>query len=352
MSAVMQVPVSKLADEDMQGAPAALIRAGQRAREIAARTGTPLIIRENGVIVRKVITLDMITTHSRPAPINNEQQGYSLVELAVVMLIVALLIGGLLLPLSAQQEIRSRQETERILANAREVLLGFAALNERLPCPATENSNGRETFCSTNDYPCSAIVEVYTYDSATNNGTCFNYYKGFLPAVTLGIQPIDASGFAVDGWATSDANRLRYAVSTNSLRDYGTSIPTPFVLTKYQGMKDATIKADLSVCTGGSRVINTGTSTKETATGQNNYARCQTGYALVEDAVGVIYSLGKNASTGGTDDDERHNPNPQGSTVADPAFVYTTLGTTFDDSVTWISANLLFGRMVAAGKLP
>ena len=46
-----EIPISRLPDVDMQAAPAALARASQRAREIAIRTGTPLIVSENGKIV-------------------------------------------------------------------------------------------------------------------------------------------------------------------------------------------------------------------------------------------------------------------------------------------------------------
>jgi hypothetical protein len=41
---------SKLDNADMQGAPHALLRAAQRAREIARRTGTRLVVVHNGVL--------------------------------------------------------------------------------------------------------------------------------------------------------------------------------------------------------------------------------------------------------------------------------------------------------------
>ena len=50
------VPVSRQRDKDMQGAPAALVRAARRAREIAARTGTPLIVVEDGRVVEKMVS--------------------------------------------------------------------------------------------------------------------------------------------------------------------------------------------------------------------------------------------------------------------------------------------------------
>jgi len=47
---------SKLPDSDMQGAPRALLRAARRAREIAFRTGTPIVIVRDGVLVEEIVT--------------------------------------------------------------------------------------------------------------------------------------------------------------------------------------------------------------------------------------------------------------------------------------------------------
>jgi len=62
--------------------------------------------------------------------------GFSLVELAVVMTIVAFLLGSLMYTLSAQTENRSFEDTRRRLDQARELVLAFAVVNGRLPCPA------------------------------------------------------------------------------------------------------------------------------------------------------------------------------------------------------------------------
>lgn len=43
--------VSRLNDADMQAVPAALARAAARARELAVRTGTPLVVRRDGRVV-------------------------------------------------------------------------------------------------------------------------------------------------------------------------------------------------------------------------------------------------------------------------------------------------------------
>lgn len=51
--------VSHLQDADMQAAPAALARAAQRAREMAARTGTPLIIVRDGQLIEQMVTSEL-----------------------------------------------------------------------------------------------------------------------------------------------------------------------------------------------------------------------------------------------------------------------------------------------------
>jgi hypothetical protein len=65
----------------------------------------------------------------------------------------------------------------------------------------------------------------------------------------------------------------------------------------------------------------------------------------------VIYSTGKNGASGGTSADEAENPNPN-SADNNRVFVSHDFTPTFDDMVIWISPNILFNRMVAAGKLP
>jgi hypothetical protein len=99
----------------------------------------------------------------------------------------------------------------------------------------------------------------------------------------------------------------------------------------------------LQVCNTGTGMVNAGS--PATAT-------CAANAAVATDAVAVIYSVGKNAGTGGTGADENHNPNPQSTIAADRAFVNAQQATTFDDQLLWLSKSALFNRMVAAGRLP
>jgi hypothetical protein len=54
--------VSRLEDTDMQAVPAALARAARRARETAARTGTPLIVVRDGKLIEEMVTPDILKT--------------------------------------------------------------------------------------------------------------------------------------------------------------------------------------------------------------------------------------------------------------------------------------------------
>lgn len=250
-----------------------------------------------------------------PAP-TVKQHGFTLVEIAIVMFIVALLLGGMLLPLSAQQDIRSFGDTQKRLTDARDALLGFAMANDRLPCPATAASNGQE--------------------SPVGGGACTNPHDGFLPAATLGLSPVDSQGYLLDGWGGETVHRVRYAISTANTSAFSTA----------SGMKNTGMTAlapDLQICSTGVGMSNPG----NPAT-----AACAANTSLATDAVAVIYSLGKNAATDGSGTEENHNPNPQSTLAADRAFVNAPQGTAFDDQLLWLSKGALFNRMVAAGRLP
>ncbi len=258
----------------------------------------------------------------------NRITGFTLIEMAIVLLVVTLLLGGLLVPLSTQLEQRKTSETQKLLQDAKEALIGFAISNGRLPCPASATSNGQESFASGGD---------------STNGTCSNFFDGFLPAATLGLTPVDSSGYAIDGWGLTQ-NRIRYAVAKTTVN----LITYPF--TQTDGMKNASMSEI------GKSATNLLYVCASAPTGSS--ANCGTATTLTDKAVFVIYSVGKNAATGGTGSDETVNPNPNstGTANADRFFVShepsSAAGNEFDDIVDWLSPNILFNRMVAAGRLP
>jgi prepilin-type N-terminal cleavage/methylation domain-containing protein len=230
-----------------------------------------------------------------------EQKGFSLVEMAIVLVIVGLMIGGLITPLAMQLEQRKGAETQKALDEAREALIGYALRYGHLPCPAVSAANGledrREMQCA--------------------NGK----RQGFLPWATLGLAKSDS-------W-----NHLwRYSVTpafSDSATRFGLNTPR-----------------DISVMTRDGR----GRPTPATAP---------------NDIPAVIMSHGKNgyggsgeqgaaiANASAGNGDERINASV-GTTFVSRAVSEDRAapGGEFDDLLVWVSPNILFNRMVAAQRLP
>ena len=55
---------SRLPDADMQSSSRALLRAAQRAREVARQTGTGVVVVRDGVIVEETVSDDSLATSS------------------------------------------------------------------------------------------------------------------------------------------------------------------------------------------------------------------------------------------------------------------------------------------------
>ena len=246
-----------------------------------------------------------------------KQQGFSLVEMAIVLVILGFVLGALLLPLQAQRQSAAQGQTENTLANAKQALLGFAQSQGRLPCPATLVSNGAEL--------------------PLGGGVC-TQQAGFLPAATLGIQPTDAQGFALDAWN----NRIMYAVAQSSAG--GLATPDYTTTNDMNTVGIATLTPELRVCS---------TSTGVTAIACSGGAP-EANY-LINNAVVVIYSLGSTGAlaSGGADE----NGNPAASATSKKVFVSHDITATgapngeFDHLVTWISPYVLYNAMIQAGQL-
>ena len=71
-------------------------------------------------------------------------KGFTLVEMAIVIVIIGLIIGGLLAPITAQIDMRNYSDERKSMEEINEALLGFAMSNGYLPCPAVSFSDGAE----------------------------------------------------------------------------------------------------------------------------------------------------------------------------------------------------------------
>lgn len=102
---------------------------------------------------------------------HSRQSGFSLVELAIVLLIVGLLLGGLVPTISSQIEQQRINETRKQLEEIKQALTGFAVVNGRLPCADTNSDGEEESSCTT---------------TATARA------EGLLPWKSLGVADKDA----------------------------------------------------------------------------------------------------------------------------------------------------------------
>lgn len=230
-------------------------------------------------------------------------RGFSLLEMAVVLIILGFVLGAILAPIQAQRQQLAQSQTENTLETVKKALVGFAQAKGRLPCPATLASNGAE-------------------DPLPVTGTC-TQPVGLLPAVTLGIQPINSDGFVIDAWN----NPIRYAITQNTAG--GAATPDFTTSSDMANVGISVLNPDLRVCV--------------------SAASCTATVNLTSNAVAVIYSLGATGSlaSGGADETENLG--------ADTVFVShepsATVGNEFDHMVVWISPYVLYNSMIEAGQL-
>jgi prepilin-type N-terminal cleavage/methylation domain-containing protein len=256
-------------------------------------------------------------------------RGFTLLEVAVVVLVITLLLGSLLVPLTSQVDQRKTSDTQKSLDEAREALIGFAMSNGRLPCPDT-NGDGLE--------------DARTVADAASDGCASGVYVGWLPWGTLGVAQTDAWG-----------NRFKYRVTNEFTRRTGD--PTAVAPCAPTG-------ADPNSCTleltdSGNIQVNVST---------------KSGVSMATNVPAVVISFGKNGY-GATSGDGTAQPAPPAGNLDEIANATATTTTflsrsmsapsstcsdsavgqpfcEFDDLVVWVPTGILFNRMVAAGKLP
>ena len=259
------------------------------------------------------------------------QKAFTLVEVAIVLIIVGLAVGGILSSLSAQVEQQKLNETRNTVNNVKEALLGYAMSNGRFPCPAATPASGV------------TAVEKFASGGNATNGKCSVFYNGYVPAVTLGLSPTDTSGYVLDGWN----NPVRFAIV-----DLSDDANATYIFTKSSGMKNANATTCSPSC--GMQWITAQTLLSVCATGTGIAAGLCAGATdtVNNNSVIVVYSTGKNTSTGGTGTDEAANLNSDKACVSHPPYAAGAANGEFDDIVEWISPNSIFSRLVQANQLP
>lgn len=219
------------------------------------------------------------------------QHGFSLLELSIVLVIIALLSGGMLASLAAQRAGSENQEALRQLDTAREALYGFALTHGRLPCPATA------TLANT----------------ATNAGreNC-TLQHGVLPWVDLALPETDPWG-----------RRFTYYAGS-----------------QFTATPPAGALAGFTLATSGTANV------RESASATANLAAELPAVIVSHGQSGVGGYQTSGSKLTGASGDEAENAD------ADLTFIAHPPSTQFDDLLVWIIPAILKSRLVSVGKLP
>lgn len=219
-------------------------------------------------------------------------RGFSLIEMAVVLMIVGLLIGGAVGSLGALQQHQRSSATEAQMEEIRDALIAFAVVNRRLPCPA--------------DPALADTAAGAGLESVPTAAGCTGGIVGAVPWATLALPQLD-------GWG----RRFTYRVSAGFARQ-----APAFALAD---VGDATVR-------------NAGAVVLASALPA----------VIVSHGANARGSRGPSGAAAAASTDVRELENADG----DAEFVLDTPADGYDDLVAWVPGTVLAYRMLQAGVLP
>jgi prepilin-type N-terminal cleavage/methylation domain-containing protein len=216
-------------------------------------------------------------------------EGFSLIELSIVLLIVALLGSGLFGSIASQRSLGEVSEARLQLDTAHESLLGFAIRYGRLPCPAAPTLRNTENLAGLED--------------------CTRQH-GVLPWADLALPETDPWG-----------RRMTYYASN-----------------RFSGALPVGANASFTLDTDGNANIQDG----QTKVIASNLSAVLVSHGPRGD--GGYLPSGARLPIGSGDENE--------NTDADLTFVERLPNENFDDLLIWVIPGILKNRMVSAGRLP
>jgi len=268
---------------------------------------------------------------------NKNMSGFTLIEIAVVLVVVGILLGSFIGSVTQRIETSRREQAKKQLNDIKIALIGFASAKGRLPCPATTSSSGNESpnGGSTTIAPC-------------------DLQHGFIPGKSLGLDGVyNRDNLLLDVWR----NPIRYSVTTSNFNAFTTT----YTSQGDGGMKDV-------------RIENLGPNLKLCAADSADADDCTGVATLINNAPFIVLSLGKDGNEFVTNiapnSDQGENAgeatvaaNAGGENVAytvgsGNAFVSKSYSSgdavagQFDDLIVWESPYILYARMIDAGQLP
>lgn len=263
-----------------------------------------------------------------PVPYRKRHDGFSLVEMAVVILIAGIMMGAGLSLLSVKQEAAKWGVTQKNQETVKQALINYLGKNKRLPCPSTV-----------------ALLGV------AGNPPCASY-SGIVPYATLGLDRTAA----LDGWE----NFITYAAAKNPITTpppspyttawmysyHATDNTPPNTTTDYLAFRVSTSTGGITVTDGTTTIADPGAATGAAVVlisyGKNGFG-----------AVNIKGGTNNSASAGA---DEAINVALDSTGAAITVVKRGTTDSTagggaFDDIVMMLSANDLVDSLIANGML-
>ncbi len=254
---------------------------------------------------------------------NRLNRGFTLIEIAIVLIVLTILLGYTMAMVPVQQELKQYRQANEEMDRILDALYAYAQVNGRLPCADDMSAPDGKA------------------DPDDGGSDCVVFY-GYLPTKTLGLEGNISSDFLLlDPWGTP----YRYQVTPS---DTGADTGGDFVMDgDIHDVGMAALSPDLEICT-----INPGINTED--------ANCGSGQTIADSIPAVVLSLGKDGGRVASNIQNENTDNildlDGDGNLGDRVFVKSTRsessGSEFDDVVKWIVPNILYSKMIDARKLP
>jgi len=272
----------------------------------------------------------------------NHVRGFTLIELAIVLVIITILIGGLAMPLSAQIQARRVAETQRTLDEVREAVFGYALSKSIL----VDDDDDPSTPDKKHTYlPCPDLVSGDPPGDADDDGKEADLNNGLedrnadgscsgstgnVPWATLGTGAQDAWG-----------NRLYYRITNNPLLIGPPQVPVSMYGRENGPSFSNASVGDNQICTTSSGGCIAGDMASDVPVVLISYGPNSRG------ARNVNINLGDTTPPPppGTSADELENLDGDTAYVSHSATGADHSNGEFDDLVVWIPHGLIIGRV-------
>ncbi len=256
------------------------------------------------------------------------QRGFTLIEIAIVLLIVSIILGYTVAMFPVQQEIKQYKQANREMDEILNSLYAFAQVNGYLPCPANYNA-------ASSGFECRDDAD----DPSADDGNCdgglpaepakdsCDIWFGYVPGKTLGLNgKYSSNGLLLDPWGEP----YRYHVSDDD--DDGDGKEDFIIQAEMKDVGMNSLKPDLAVC--------------NSLVGITSSACGNASRVVISNVPAVILSTGKDLGRVGSAVQIENLDNSKTDKVFISVPRNSASGAEYDDLVKWISPNVLYSKMV------